>query len=111
MINMEFVDLRTGYLLAGFEDFETAYSATEQLCEKGFKVAYLNEANHVRDLEVRNFARCFGEPEGKKYQNYHYILREQAKEEALESMKTAVEVLEEKISRRVRYIMVVNTNK
>ncbi|WP_147294226.1 hypothetical protein [Pontibacter diazotrophicus] len=111
MKEIEFVDLRTGYLLTGFEDFESAFSASEQLCGKGFKVAYLNEATHVRDLEVRDFARCFGDPDGKKYQNYHYILREQAKAKASESLKTAMEVLEQKSRRSARYIMVVNTNK
>ena len=89
---MEFVDLRTGYLLTGFVDFESALSATEQFCGKGFKVAYLNEADHVQDREVREFARCFGEPEVKQYQNYHYTLREQPKAKAAESLKTAVEV-------------------
>ena len=106
---MEFVDLRTGYLLTGFDDFESAYSATEQLCEKGFKVAYLNEASHVRDPEVRSFTRCFGEQDEKKYQNYHYILRDDAKTKAVESMKTAMEVLEQKISRKAKFIMVVDT--
>ncbi|GAB3528571.1 hypothetical protein GCM10027443_06670 [Pontibacter brevis] len=108
---MEFVDLRTGYLLTGFGDFESALSATEQLCGKGFKVAYLNEANHVRDREVSEYTRSFRETEGKKYQNYHYILREQAKEEALESLKTAMEVLEKKCSQKAKFIMVVNVVK
>lgn len=106
---MEFVDLRTGYLLTGFDDFESAYSATEQLCGKGFKVAYLNEASHVRDIEVREFARCFDESDEKKYQNYHFTLREQAKAKAAESLRTAVEVLEQKRSCRAKFIMVVDT--
>lgn len=106
---MEFIDLRTGYLLAGFGDFESALSASQQLCGKGFKVAYLNEATHVRDLEVREFARCFKEQEEKKYQNYHYIQREQPKGKASESLRTAVEVLEMKSSSKAKYILVVNT--
>ena len=106
---MEFVDLRTGYLLTGFDDFESAFSATEQLCGKGFKVAYLNEANHVRDFEAKNFARCFGSMNDRKYQNYHFTLQEQAKARAADSLKTAVEVLEKKCSRSVKYILVLDT--
>lgn len=108
---MEFVDLRTGYLLTGFDDFESAYTATEKFCEKGFRVAYLNEASHVREPEVRSFTRCFNDQDEKKYQNYHYILRDEAKTKAVESMKTAIEVLEQKISHKSKFIMVVDTKK
>lgn len=106
---MEFVDLRTGYQLMGFGDFESARFATEQLCGKGFKVAYLNEACHVQELEVREFTRRFEEADGPKYQNYHYKMWEQAKAKAAESLQTAVEVLEKKSSLRAKYIVVVNT--
>ena len=108
---MEFIDLRTGYLLTGFGDFESALTASEQLCGKGFKVVYLNEATHVRDLEVKEFARCFAEQEGKRYQNYHHLLGDGAKTKATESLQTAVEVFEEKSSRRAKYILVVNSKK
>ena len=103
---MEFVDLGTGYRLTGFADFESALSAAEMLCRDGCKVAYLNETAHVRELEAREFARVLRGPGGGEYQNYHFEKREQPKPEAAESLKTAVEVLEEKSRCRAKFILV-----
>ncbi len=100
--------MRTGYLLAGFSDFESALAATEELCGKGFRVAYLNETSHVREQEVKTFARSFEAADGSKYQNYHFTRREQAKAGAKESFRTALEVLKEKNSFKPRYIIVFN---
>lgn len=107
---MEFVDLKTGYKLTGFETFESALSASENLCGKGFKVVYLNETSHVRETEIREYTRSYGEAAHREFQNYHYSKREQAKEKATESLQTAVEVLEEKSSCNANYIMVVHAS-
>ncbi|GHA56068.1 hypothetical protein [Pontibacter akesuensis] len=105
---MEFVDLKTGYKLTGFETFESARSASEKLCGKGFKVVYLNETSHVREMEIREFTQSYGEAANREFQNYHFSKREQAKGKATESLLTAVEVLEEKSSCSANYIMVVH---
>lgn len=103
--------MRTGYLLAGFSDFESALAATGQLCSKGFRVAYLNEASHVRELEVRSFPRSFEAADECRYQNYHYARREQAKTGAKDSFHTALEVLEERNDFKPRFILVFSTRR
>lgn len=101
--------MRNGYMLAGFGDFESALSATEMLCESGFKVAYLNETKYVQESEIREFIRNFTKSNKIKFQNYHFSWLMQAKENAAESFKTAVEVLEGKSRHQAKYIVVVNT--
>ncbi|MCC9137009.1 hypothetical protein ACFSKU_05585 [Pontibacter silvestris] len=104
---MNFVDLKTGYLLMGFADFESALLASEELCENGFKIAYLNETSHVRELEVRDFTQSFETADRRKYQNYHFLKGEEAKEKANESFCTALEVLEQKSSCKAKFVMVI----
>lgn len=108
---MHFVDLKTGYFLTGFADFESALQAAGKLCEKGYKVAYLNEASHVRDLEVREYTRSFEALDGLKYQNYHFTKDNQAKDKANESFNTALEVLERSLDGKAKFVMVVSQAK
>ncbi len=104
---MEFVDLGTGFHLTGFKNCESAFEAAEELSVEGFKVAYLNEASHVREMEAREFAKGLGEADGLKYQNYRFAKGEAAKKSAVESLKTAVEVLEQKCGHGAKYILIV----
>jgi thymidylate synthase len=109
---MEFVDLRTGYLLTGFTNFESAFAASEELCENGYKVAYLNEASHMREQEVQEYVKSVEITAGQqKYQNYRFMMWEQAKGKAVESLRTALEVLEEKTNCRSRFVMIVTSSK
>lgn len=108
---MNFVDLRTGYYLMSFADFESAVTASEALCAKGFKVAYLNEASHMRESEVSSYVRSFESADTRQYQNYHYSRTEHAKEKAVESLKTALEALEAKNPQQAKFLMVLAPQK
>lgn len=105
------MDLRTGYLLAGFPDFESAFAASEELCGSGFKVNYLNEAAHMRESEVIIYARSFVAADTKQYQNYHYPNMDYAKQHATDSIRTALEVLEAKTKDKVKFLMVLTPAK
>ena len=103
---MNFVDLRTGYYLTSFAYFESAITGLEALCANGFKVAYLNEAAHMRECEVISYVRSYESADTRQYQNYHYSKTEHAKVKAVESLKTALEVLEAKNRQRAKFLMV-----
>jgi len=109
--DMKFIDLRTGYLLTGFADFERAFAASEFLCEQGYKIAYLNEASHVRESEVFSYTRSFEAADTKQYQNYHFTKTEYARANARESLKTACEVLEQNSASKAKFILVVEPQK
>ncbi|WP_347156839.1 hypothetical protein [Pontibacter chitinilyticus] len=108
---INFVDLRTGFILTGFADFESAFAASEELCGKGFKVIYLNEASFVRECEAVVYTRCFDAADARQFQNYHHTSITQAKSDARESLQTALEVLEEKNQYKARFIMVLALQK
>lgn len=106
---MEFVNLRKGYLLTGFKDFESALAATEILCESGFKVAYLNETKYVQESEIREFTRNFKELSDKKSEKDSFKKLMFTKEKAADDFKIAVELLERKSKHPANFIVVVNT--
>ncbi|WP_157578861.1 hypothetical protein [Pontibacter roseus] len=102
------MDLKTGYVLLGFEDFESALSAADRICARGYKVAYLNEVACMRELEVREFVRELETEVGPSYRNYQ--LQEQKAADASESLKTALATLEKRKDRALKFIMVVGKN-
>lgn len=108
---MNFVDLRTGYYLTGFTDFESAVTASEVLYGNGFKVAYLNEAADMRECDVFTYVRSFESADTRQYQNYHYTRTEHAKIKAVESLKTALELLEEENQQKAKFLMVLAPQK
>lgn len=105
---MEIVDLRNGYLLTGFEDFESALAATEIFCARGFKVAYLNETKHVQEAEISEFTQNYTESSQIKSEKCPFKKFKYTKEKAADNFKTAVEVLEKKSKHPANFIVVVN---
>ncbi|QCR22104.1 hypothetical protein [Pontibacter sp. SGAir0037] len=108
---MKTVDLRSGYVITGFADFEAAFAASEDLCSKGYKVIYLNEASHVLEHEVISYVREINRADEVTYQNYHAASHENAFTTALDSFKSALEVLQNQSGHQIRFIVIFSAAK
>jgi hypothetical protein len=107
---MNLIDLRTGYIASAFPDFDSALAATEVYCGRGFKVAYLNEVTHMQDPEVENYVLKYEEQEKRYYHNYMAAASAAKPPKATESLKTALQLLEQKNKQKAKFIMVVMPN-
>lgn len=104
------IDLKTGYLLSAFADFESALAATEKFAEEGYKIAYLNEVSHVKDFEVECYLKSTGAGNRHKYQNYLYPKKQVSKAKPKESLETALELLKSRGNCETKYMVVLKDN-
>lgn len=74
-------------------------------------MTYLNEATYVRESEVMSYTRSFEAADTRQYQNYHFAKTEHAKATAKESLKTALEVLEQENHYKAKFILVIAPQK
>jgi hypothetical protein len=107
---MDFIDLGGGFLLTGFDSFESALSATEKFYGSGFKIAYLNETSHVKAAEVREYTKYFGQSEQLKHQRLPVEWTEYGQDETEETLATAVDLLEKQLHQKAKFILILKTN-
>lgn len=111
---MEYVNLQTGFALMGFSDYPE-YKRVKQLCqEKNKAMAYYGEFSKMKELQARYWAKRVTRG---GYMDYHYPVSEYEYYDGsavkrigvatgLNSLATAVKVLEEKQRYQVKYVIV-----
>ncbi len=104
---MNIIDLRTGYIVSAYPDFESALAATEVYCGRGFKVAYLNEVAYIQDPEVKDYVLKYENKDKCYYHDYFAASNAVKKPKATESFKTALKLLEQKNKQKAKFVMVV----
>jgi hypothetical protein len=104
---MDTINLKTGYLVAAFPDFESAFAATNVFSGNGFKVAYLNEVSYIQDCEVERYVLKYGQQQRCYYHNYLKPTDRRRKPKAVTSLKTALYVLEKRNKLQAKFIVIV----
>ncbi|TXK31147.1 hypothetical protein FVR03_19890 [Pontibacter qinzhouensis] len=108
---MNFFDLKTGYALAAFPDFEAAFAATEVYSEKGFKIVYLNEVSHMGEQEVMEFVLKYKSQHKYYFHNYTIGKSNDLKLKATESLQTALQVLAGINQQEPKFLMILTPKK
>ncbi|WP_187263561.1 hypothetical protein [Pontibacter beigongshangensis] len=108
---MNFFDLKTGYIVAAFPDFESAFAATEDYSGQGFKTVYLNEVSHVQEGEVVEYVLKYESQRKFYFHNYHASKSNDLKLTATDSLRTALEVLEQKNRLAAKFLVIVAPKK
>ncbi|MBJ6120067.1 hypothetical protein JAO76_17810 [Pontibacter sp. BT310] len=110
---MEYVNLQTGFALMGFADHREL-KRVKQLCHDRWKpVAYAGDFSAVKEIQAKHWA-CHV---SSGWMDYHYPWqayqhqgtlksRPKGKATALAAIKTAVEVLSQKCSMSIHYILI-----
>ncbi|MBC5773098.1 hypothetical protein H8S95_03405 [Pontibacter sp. KCTC 32443] len=105
---MNNINLKTGYLVAAFPNFESAYAATGKYSEDGYRIVYLNEVACIRDREVESFVLKHPTQQVCLYHNYRLAKPRKQKQSATESLRSALKVLEKKNKQRAKFVMIVS---
>ncbi|MFT2009807.1 hypothetical protein ACMA1I_14100 [Pontibacter sp. 13R65] len=108
---MNFFELKTGYSVAAFSNFEAALTATEDFWSRGYKVVYLNEVSHVQEAEVMEYLLKYKSQQKFYYHNYHTCKANDLKLRATESLQTVLEILEKKNADKAKFVMVLASRK
>jgi hypothetical protein len=107
---MDTINLKTGYFVTAFPDFESAFAATGIFSGKGFKIAYLNEVSYIRDCEIERYVLKYGSQQRCYYHNYLKPKHRRRKPKAIQSFKTALHILEKRNKLQAKFVVVMAPN-